>query len=138
MSAPIRINDEIRAALVQEARARGVSTRGLLEEILEASLPALKDRHERMREIHDLELRLAQLRGSRLRDPKTGRSPAAHVGTIVSLYNSGLRPVEIAARLGLTQRQVSRVVTEQRRRGIVTHAPRRSGRRTDAARASPP
>lgn len=131
MSVKVNLDEEVFAALVDEARRRSVTTRGLLEEILEAALPALKARSERASEIRALELRLAELRGRALRSPKTGRSPSAHIATLVELYNSGLRPVVIAERLGLTQRQVSRVITEQRKRGLITHPPRRAGRRVD-------
>ncbi len=119
----IYIDAEVHAAVVAEARSRRITTRGLVEQILAEAIPALTARGERLREIRELEIRLAELRGE-----STSKGLAPLVKQIVELYNAGVRPCDIAARVGKSQHQVSRIVTRMRAAGHITHPPRRAGR----------
>lgn len=122
----LHVDAEVHAAVIAEARARRITTRGLVEMILEDAIPALTARRERLREIRELETRLAKLRAEAHSTGIGGLAP--HVAQIVELYNAGVRPRDIAERLGKSQHQVSRIVTRMRATGRITHPPRRAGR----------
>lgn len=129
------VDAEVHAAVVAEARSRRITTRGLVEMILEEAIPALAVRRDRLREIRELETRLAQLRAEAHPEGVRGLSP--QVVQVVELYNAGVRPCDIAARIGKSQHQVSRIVTRMRATGHITHPPRRAGRNQHSQRAGP-